>query len=434
MTGEAGPRSRLRHRLMLAFAGFALIVAVLYGFYVLLFVYVVEDRFIHGLLEDEARAQLAHRARHGAWARPRLDFMSVHETASTLPDALAARLVAEPWRREFPGSSARHYHVRALQPAGASQPAWLLAEVSGQLVVRQMRDKLLHWLGWTAIALVAAALGLGAWLARRLTAALSRLASVVDTATPSRLPAGFAAGFPDDEVGTLARGLERMIGRIDSFVAREREFTRDASHELRTPLAVIRSACERLSRCRELDGESLRQLEHVQQSARQLEATVVMLLTLAREDACEAATEIALMPLLERVIVDQAMLPGGRDVRVRLDVPAGTHARWPRTVLHVVLSNLVGNAFAHGRGEVVITVDGDMLCIANPGAWIGDAALRPFVKHAASGGVGLGLAIVQRLCERHGAALQFHVVDGATEVRIALRDATRVSDSPPPAG
>ncbi len=426
MSATARPRRQLRHRLMLAFAGFALFVAALYGFYVVLFAYLVEDRFFQGLLQQEARAQLAHRSAHGQWTRPQLPFVSVHVDPSTLPDGLGTRLADEPWRREFPGGDGRHYHLQLLD-AGSAAPsagtrAWLLAEVSEQLVVRPMRGGIAQWLGWSALAVVAIALLLGTWLARRMTAPLSRLATLVEQADPDRLPTGLAAGFPDDEVGTLARGLERLIARIDAFVAREREFTRDASHELRTPLAVIRSACERLAARGGLDDTSRSQIDHVRQSAQQLEQTVATLLALAREQhGTEPAGDIALLPLLERVIVEQAPLLDGRPVEVALEVAASTSARWPANVLHVVLSNLVGNAFAHTTaGVVAIDVDGRWLRIANPGSGLGGDAFTPFVKGEASAGFGLGLAIVTRLCARHGIALRFDGAAGATVARLAL--------------
>lgn len=417
MNERMRPRRRLRTRLMLGFSGFALLVAALYGFYVVLFVYLVEDRFFQGLLQQEAQLQLAHHATHGDWSRPQLPFVSVHADAADLPDGLGARLAAEPWRREFGGEQGRHYHLQLLEPPAPAARAWLLAEVSQQLVVRSMRGGILQWLAWSGLAVLALALLCAAWLARRMSAPLSRLARLVEQATPARLPAGFAAGFGDDEVGTLAHGLEALIVRIDEFVAREREFSRDASHELRTPLAVIRSACERIAASGELQPQVQRQLDHVRQSAVQLEQTVTLLLALAREQSHgEQAREIALLPLLERVIVDQAGLLEGRAVELRVEVPSPWRVRLPPTVLHIVLSNLIGNAFAHaGSGTIVIDIEGDWLRIANPGGGLGDAAFAPFVKGEASAGFGLGLSIVRRLCERHRITLR-HQQDAAASM------------------
>ena len=79
MSASPLPRRRLRNRLMLVFAGFTLLLAMLFGLYALLFVYTVEDRLFDTLLEREAAAQQAHYAAHGRWSPPRNGFMAVVE-------------------------------------------------------------------------------------------------------------------------------------------------------------------------------------------------------------------------------------------------------------------------------------------------------------------------------------------------------------------
>ncbi|MEG1681537.1 MAG: histidine kinase dimerization/phospho-acceptor domain-containing protein, partial [Stenotrophomonas sp.] len=280
MKPSSTPRKRLRNRLMLAFAGFTLVVATLFGLYVAVFAYAVEDMFFNGLLEREASEQLQHHAQTGTWKAPRESWMQVLESTTQLPDSIASTLAHEPRRREFPGSDGRHYHLLRLQADDTAAPAWLLAEVSQLLVVRPQRAALLQLLAWSGVAVIALALLLGAWLARRTTAPLSRLAQLVDNAGPDHLPAVHAQRFADDEVGVLARGLEALITRIRAFVIREREFSRDASHELRTPLAVIRGTTERLARDPSLSPAAQQGLSHIRQSTLQLEQTVSMLLAL----------------------------------------------------------------------------------------------------------------------------------------------------------
>lgn len=422
MSAHPRPRRKLRHRLMLAFSAFALLVAVLYGFYVVLFVYLVEDQLFNGLLAQEAKAQLQHHAIRGEWREPPLPGMTVHRDAATLPDGIQARLSEEPLRREFSGDQGRHYHLHRLDPGGNNASAWLAAEVSQQLVVRPMRSGIFQWLAWSSLAVLVAAMVVGAWLARRMTAPLSRLSEVVDQARPSRLPQGFAESLPDDEVGMLANTLQRLMVRVDDFVGREREFTRDASHELRTPLTVIRSACERINTRTDLDEGLRQQVQHIDTSVQQLERTVSSLLMLAREQHHEEpAAETALLPLLERVIVDQSPVLADRPVDVALQVGSTVRACLPPAALHIIVSNLIGNAFAHTlEGTVsVSTVDG-WLEISNPGEAIRPDDMQAFAKSETSGGHGLGLAIVQRLCERYGIGLQLRSHEGITTVALRL--------------
>jgi signal transduction histidine kinase len=417
------PRRRLRNRLMLAFATFTVVVAAVFALYVLLFVYTVEDHLFEAMLEREVAAQLQHHRDHGMWATPRDGFMSVVTDMSALPDGMADVLRQEPRRREFSGAAGRHYHLRPLDPPGAAGPrAWLVAEVSSLLAVRPMRTQILHLLFWTGVAVVTLALLLGGWLAHRITAPLSRLAQAVGDATPERLPPNFAAAFPDDEVGLLARRLDDLIARVRAFVEREREFTRDASHELRTPLTVIRTATERLGTEPGLSEAARRSLDHIAQSSRHLEQTVMLLLSLAREQAAPGpANATAVLPVLERVVVEQSPLLDNKQVDVHVDVASHHATNLPTTVLNILLSNLVGNAFAHTReGRIAIAMDGDTLCVSNPGAGVRDVDFQPFIKHDDSAGFGLGLSIVQRLCERHGIDLRIESVPGRTVARLTL--------------
>ena len=423
------PRRRLRNRLMLVFAGFTLLLAMLFGLYALLFVYTVEDRLFDTLLEREAAAQQTHYAAHGRWSPPRNGFMDVVERTDALPDGIGDVLGEEPARREFAGTQGRHYHLRALDPPAPAPRAWLVAEVSGLLAVRPMRSEMLQLLAWTGAIAVALALLVGGWLARRTTAPLSRLAEAVGDATPERLPPHFAAGFPDDEVGLLARRLDDLIARIRAFVEREREFTRDASHELRTPLTVIRAASERLSADPGLGADARASVDHIGQSAAHLEQTITLLLALAREQESPAAVpDTIVLPLLERVVVEQSPWLEGKPVEVSVNVATDLGSTLPAPVLQVLLANLVGNAFAHTRaGRIAITGDGDALRIANPGGAVGEHDFAPFAKGEESTGFGLGLSIVRRLCERHAIDLRFEQEEDGTVAYLPLRKGAGLS-------
>lgn len=408
------PRRRLRNRLMLAFAGFAIVVASVFGLYVVVFSYAVEDQFFNTLLDREVAAQLLHHADTGQWAEPREPFVTVVADASALPDDIATILRAEPSRREVAGSNGRHYHLRPLLHDASSPPVWLVAEVSQQLVVRPMRSLLLQVLAWSGILMLVIALSLGFWLARRTSAPLSRLAALVDNTNPARFPAAFADRFPDDETGVLARALEQLIKRIHTFTEREREFSSDASHELRTPLAVIRGACEQLASECGLSVAGRQQLEHARQSSQQLEQTVASLLALSREQQPQDTPRgIALLPVLERVIVEQAPQLEGKSVDVLLRVRANAMVAVASPVLHILLSNLVVNAFAHTvAGEVRMEIVSGRLRISNPGSALRDNDFEPYIKGESSAGFGLGLSIVRRLCERHGIDLRIAAEDG----------------------
>lgn len=411
----------LRQRMMVVFALFTLLVAGLFGLYSLAFMYAVEDVFLESALDREAGALQRAHAATGRWGMPTEAYMRLYPSPEAFPADLRAQHRDEPLRHEFAGQEGRHYHVRPLRDGSHPPTAWLVAEVSGQLVVRPMRGGILALLLATALALVVMALAVAAALAKRMADPLARLATAVEGMDAAHLPVHLAQGYRNDEVGVLARSLEALSARLREFVEREREFTRDVSHELRTPLTVIRSASEQLLARTDLDAAIRAHAQHLQQSSLQLQHTVDLLLSLAREAPPPADfTALRVLPLLERVIVDLAPLGEGRTLRFDIDVPPDASTRIPEAVLRSLLSNLVGNAMAHGAdGWVGIHLRDRALHIEN--------ALSPELPPAAEGqrregspGLGLGLGIVRRLCERHGIALQVSGEGNRVVARIPL--------------
>lgn len=380
------PSDKLQHRLMASFAVFTLAVSALFGLFAMAFVYTIEDRFIERALEQEAKVQREHFAAHGRWATPSAPQFRVHSSLATLPADLQRTLAAEPQRREVAGDEDRHYHLLALQQPAA--PPWLVAEVSAWLIVRPIRQELIAWL---------AGLGLG-------LAALALLLA-----------------------GVVGRHFDSLLARTRAFLVREQAFTRDASHELRTPLSVLRVAIERLQARPGLDAPVRQQLAPMHAATQLMEQTVDTLLLLAREPAAAGslrptAAPVAVLPLVEQWALAHAAWLDTQ--ALSLDIRLGRHdtLALPAPVLQLALANLLSNALAHGEpgGQVLVSLQGGALCIDNPSPPLPAGAGDEFVKGEGSAGFGLGLSILHRLLEQHGARLQVQHQAGHTRAHIEL--------------
>ncbi|HEU0187602.1 MAG TPA: HAMP domain-containing sensor histidine kinase, partial [Gallionellaceae bacterium] len=92
---------------------------------------------------------------------------------------------------------------------------------------------------------------------------------------------------------------------------------------------------------------------------------------------------------------------------VSLTCPVHPHVAAERTLLSIVVANLIRNAFSHTpSGSVAITVEEDIITVSDTGAGIrGEEIGKVFQRHfkgSGSTGSGIGLSLVKRICDRYG--------------------------------
>ncbi|BBZ01305.1 two-component sensor histidine kinase [Mycolicibacterium chitae] len=198
------------------------------------------------------------------------------------------------------------------------------------------------------------------------------------------------------------------------------DFAANAAHELRTPLTAMRADLDTL-RIHDLPAEERAEVvADLSRAQRRIEATITALGQLASGELAQDEDRelVDLEELLYRVLRENAR-PGGPEIEVRCEfaTPAeGVILAWPGG-LRLAVDNLVRNSVLHGRAtRVVLTArrEGNRMEIIVDDNGRGlpeeehDAVLGRFVRGstAASGGSGLGLALVAQQAELHGGRVE----------------------------
>ncbi|HET8818695.1 MAG TPA: HAMP domain-containing sensor histidine kinase [Xanthomonadaceae bacterium] len=271
------------------------------------------------------------------------------------------------------------------------------------------------------VILAVLALALSGWLtyrvARRLVAPMGWLAGEVRNWDPRNpdvrgLAADRLPPDADEETRELAGALHAMAERVRAFVARERDFTRDASHELRTPLTVIRVASDLLLGDPDMPARSQRSLSRIQRAGRDMEAVIDAFLILAREaDVAPQSEDFEVIDVvheeIERTRESGNCPKEGVSLEVVEEASIRLHA--PPRVLGLMLGNLLDNACRFtNRGRIEVRIGNNRVEVRDTGIGMGpetiDRAFEPFYRADidSAQGKGMGLSIVRRLGERFG--------------------------------
>jgi signal transduction histidine kinase len=272
----------------------------------------------------------------------------------------------------------------------------------------------------------------------RLRAGAARVSGADDLAT--RLPDDDGP----DEVRSLARDLNAMLGRLERAVGATRRFAADAGHEMRTPLTGMRANLDALERNPDLPADQRQAL--VRAMTAEQDRIVHLLEGLQALARGDAAASLPREPVELADLADAAVYAARRrhpqnSIDLEDRIGEARVLGWP-SGLRLVIDNLVDNAALHGRpgGRVRVRLDraGEELAIRvdddGPGIPEGERArlLEPFARgHGAiASGSGLGLAIVDQQAALHGGSLALGRSDDLGGLSVTVRLPAMAFDAP----
>lgn len=304
-----------------------------------------------------------------------------------------------------------------------------LSERDELRVLTKLRVRFISW--W--LLLVALGFAIVFYTTRRMLSHVREISEAASGIGHSELNARVPTSERNDEVGQLARTLNRMLDRIENSMHQLHTITDSLAHDLRSPLTAIRGKLE-MSLSAATDAE---QAEPIVSAIDELDRLTEFLnasldVAEARADALRLSrSEINLDELL-RIMIDlyePSMAEKGLQVRLRSAGPVTIDA--DAALIHRMIANLFDNELKHLPASCTVTVrlesvDGAaLLSLEDDGPGFSeDVSAHLFerrVKGKDSNGHGLGLAFVDAVVRAHGGSVTAtNRESGGAQISLAL--------------
>jgi signal transduction histidine kinase len=319
-----------------------------------------------------------------------------------------------------PPEAAPAFPVVALQHPG---PEFLLTMQNGEVLHLHLPRQPRNFFGrppygffWT-LALAALAVALATYpIIRKLTRRLEKLQRSVEQWGDGDLSVRVSVQG-HDEVAYLATRFNHAAERIETLMKSHKALLANASHELRSPLARIRMGIE-------LMGDQAAPLlrDEVKRNITELDQLVDEILLASRLDAREA--DLGTMESVDLTgLVAEECARTNAELEATEDSSALIVKGVPK-LLRRAVRNLLENARRYGGSgtSVNLTRQGPVavveVCDRGPGVplELRDRIFEPFYRLPGAsereGGVGLGLALVKSIAERHGGSVHCEAREG----------------------
>lgn len=250
---------------------------------------------------------------------------------------------------------------------------------------------------------------------------ISDIITEVKEINSSKLNSRLNEGRGRDEIEQLAITFNQMLSDLELVFKSQNEFVSNASHELRTPLAIIIAESEYILGKDRTPMEYVKHISGMVDDMRKLNALLNSLLELAQ---LNRDTQIFLSPLRIDELIFSAIQEiktkfPGRKILPKIEYSENENdllITGNSGLLEIAFKNLIDNAckFSNGEVEVKLSMEAKQISvrISDHGIGVPDSEIgnifKPFrrgenVKYI--GGFGIGLAIVAKIIELHGAKI-----------------------------
>lgn len=210
-----------------------------------------------------------------------------------------------------------------------------------------------------------------------------------------------------DNLNDVLTGLTKQI---NSDYQNLRQFSEDASHEIQTPLAIVSAKLENLLNDEDLNENQLKAIQSAHLSVQRLSKLnkELLLLTKIENNQFPTVEKISLKKIIQDKLEEFQELLDLKNISVDLQFTDDFVIESNAVLCEIFMNNLLSNSINHNStgGKIQLIQNENKFEIWNSGiAEITNPEklfLRFYKENQSSKSVGLGLAIVAKICEVQG--------------------------------
>jgi len=209
------------------------------------------------------------------------------------------------------------------------------------------------------------------------------------------------------EFNDLNKAIQELTERNYQAYASQKEFTENASHEMQSPLAVFQSKLELLMQTKPLNEEQavlIADLANASKRMSRLNKSLILLTKIENNQFLEKES-LSVKDMLQKLLQQYEFQIKQQSIQCTLKIETGIVVEANRTLIEILLGNLLSNAIRHNLpgGSIEIALYEKELVVQNsgkPSSLEKQKLFQRFQKESRDeSSIGLGLEIVKKICD-----------------------------------
>ena len=255
--------------------------------------------------------------------------------------------------------------------------------------------------------------------------ALSPVAKISNTATEIQKNGDFSKRIEidngQDEIHKMANAFNEMLNSLENFYLHEKQFSSDVSHELRTPVSVILTESQYSLEYVDNMEEARDSFSVIQRQAKRMSELINQIMELSKieKQTATPSDKINFSETVEKILGDYKNLFAEKNIEMTKKIEENISIIGDKIMIERLFDNLLNNAMKFTRDKIIVKLySKDEKCVLeveDNGIGISEKDKELIWKRfyqvndsrnkKINKGFGLGLFLVSKIIEQHGAAI-----------------------------